>query len=462
MKTVVIIGGGPAGLRASLRAAELGARTMLVTKGAFGGMAATDGPVPVRTLAHAARLMRDARQLKEYGIEVGEPILNYSRLLSRVREVVADAQAHAARRKDFEPMGIALRENAAGIRFLGPNAVVTSGGERFEADVFIICTGGASRRLSVPGADLTATHSDAWGLTSVPESMLVVGAGATGVQVASIFNAFGTKIRLFQAGPRIIPTEDASVSAEVAAQFRDAGIEIREDFGAIESFEKTAAGVRMHFAKDGVRGEAEASLAVLAVGWVANTGGLGLDAAGVKLDDRGFVAVDRYQQTSASNIFAAGDVTGRQMLVPQALQEGFVAGTNAVAPATLRLGDEVGPVGSFTDPEYANVGLTEEQARAQGDVLAVTMRFSEISRPIIDGRTSGFCKILVDRQAERLVGCHVVGERAVDIAEVAAMVVNGAMTLRELLRIPLAFPTYAGVLYRAASKAADALKITAA
>jgi pyruvate/2-oxoglutarate dehydrogenase complex dihydrolipoamide dehydrogenase (E3) component len=459
MKTVAVIGGGPAGLRAALRAAELGARTIMVTSGELGGMAGTDGPVPVRALAHAARLMRDARQLGDYGVMVSEPVLDYSRLLSRVRDVVLDVQKHAIRRKDFEALGITVYENVRTTRFVGPNAIETQTGMRIEAESFIMCTGGVNRRLSVPGAEFTSSHSDVWKLTSVPESMLVVGSGATGAQVASLFNAFGTKMQLFEAGPRILSTEDASVSAEVATEFRRAGILVHEGFGTIESFEKTTIGVRMNFSKDGVRSSAEATLVVLAVGWVADAGGLGLDVVRVQLNERGFVAVDDYQQTSAATILAAGDVTGLQMLVPQALQQGYAAATNAISPATLKAGNEAGPVGSFTDPEYARVGLKEVEV-SENEAIVATVRFDSITRSIIDGRKAGFCKLIVDRRTERLLGCHVVGERAVDITEIAAFAIASSMTLRELLRIPLAFPTYADILYRAAVKAADALKIT--
>src|SRR4029077_1896272 len=168
--------------------ADLGAKTALIARDEFGGMAANDGPVPVRTLAHAARLIREARQLGLYGITVGEPVLDYHRLLGRVREVVHDVLAHSAFRGQIDSLGVTVCERAGAARFADPHSIETESGLRFEAKKVIICTGGVSRRLSVPGFELTATHSDAWALTSVPPSMLVIGGGATGAQVASIFN----------------------------------------------------------------------------------------------------------------------------------------------------------------------------------------------------------------------------------------------------------------------------------
>jgi pyruvate/2-oxoglutarate dehydrogenase complex dihydrolipoamide dehydrogenase (E3) component len=276
MEDVLVIGAGPAGVLAALRAADLGARTVLVTRTEFGGMAANDGPVPVRTLAHAARLIREARQLSEYGIGVSEPVLDYPRLLARVREVINDVRAHSSLRPQIDSLGVAVHEHAGVARFADEHTIQTKSGLRLRAEKIVICTGGVSRRLSVPGFELTNTHSDAWGLTSVPPSMLVVGAGATGVQVASIFNAFGSRIQLFQTGPRILPSEDEHVSAAVGAALRSANIAVHENIGAIEGFEKTPAGVRMIFSGDGVRDSAEATLAVVAVGWVADTAGLSL------------------------------------------------------------------------------------------------------------------------------------------------------------------------------------------
>src|SRR4030095_3627266 len=186
-----------------MRAGDLGARTALVTEGEFGGKAANDGPVPLRTLAHAARLIRDARQLVRYGIQVGKPVLDYSQLLERVREVVDDVRAHSTFRAQTDSAGVQVHENAGVTRFVDAHPIVSESGLTLQADKIILCTGGTSRKLSVPGAELTATHSDAWSLTSVPPSIIVIGGGATGAQVASVFNAFGAKIQLFHKGARI-------------------------------------------------------------------------------------------------------------------------------------------------------------------------------------------------------------------------------------------------------------------
>jgi pyruvate/2-oxoglutarate dehydrogenase complex dihydrolipoamide dehydrogenase (E3) component len=459
MIDVIVIGAGPAGVLAALRAADLGARTTLITRADFGGMAANDGPVPVRTLAHAARLIREARQLGLYGIRVSEPVLDYPRLLARVHKVVKDVRAHSSLRQQIDSLGVTVHERAGIARFADTHTIETERGLRLQAEKVIICTGGVSRRLSLSGFELTKTHSDAWSLTSVPPSMLVIGAGATGVQVASIFNAFGSRIQLFQTGPHILPNEDEDVSKAVAAAFRESGIGVHENVGAIESFEKSPTGVRMIFSKDGEQNSAEATLAVVAVGWAADTAGLSLSTAGVETDHRGFVKVDGYLRTTASHIFAAGDITGRLMLVPEAIQDGFVAATNAVRGPTMTIGDRVSPIGSFTDPEYAQVGLTEAKARETHDVVTTIVRFDSTTRTVIDGRKVGFCKLIADRKTCKMLGCHVVGERAVEITQVAAIAIAAGMRVDDLANIPLSFPTYTGILARVAASAARELNL---
>lgn len=454
MTDVVVIGAGPAGAMAALRAANLGARTTLISRGAFGGMAGNDGPVPVRTLAHAARLMREARQLGAYGVAVSEPALDYPRLLGRVAEVVRETGRSSTLRHQVDEAGVTVLESDGPARFADAHTIETADGRHLRADKVILCVGGVSRRLPIPGFELTATHSDAWSLTAVPPSMLVIGSGATGAQVASVFNAFGTRVQLFEAGPRILGTEEPEVSACIAAAFRASGITVHEGFGAIESFERAADGIRMTYARDGVRSHADAALAVVAVGWTASTEALNLAAAGVETNERGFVRVDAHQRTSAPHVFAAGDVTGQRMLAPQALLAGFAAATNALGEPPVTADHAVNPVGSFTDPEYAQVGLGEARAREAHDVEVVVVGFDETTRAIIDGRTTGFCKLIVDRASHALLGCHVAGERAVDVTQIAAVAMAGGMTVDALARAPLSFPTYAGILGRAAATAA--------
>ena len=456
---VVVIGAGPAGVLAAIRAADLGARTALVSSAELGGMVANDGPVPVRTLAYAARLVREARHLPRYGITVGEFAVQYDELLARVREVVGDVRARSPLRERMDALGVTVYERVGSARFVDPHTIETERGPRLRAEKLIICTGGVSRRIAVPGFVLTRTHSAAWALTAVPASMLVVGAGSTGVQIASMFHAFGTRVELFERGPHILPSEDEEVVAAVAAELRSSGMVVHERFGDIESFEKTPAGVRMRYRKGSGDRAAEAELAIVAVGAVADTAHLNLSAAGVVLEPHGSIEVNRFLQTSASHVYAAGDVTGRLVLVPGAIEDGFVAATNAVQGPTYPLPHLLSPSGSFTHPEYASVGLTEAKARETHGVVTTVAPFEGVVRAIIEGRTFGFCKLVVDRASCRLLGCHVVGERAVEITQLAAIAIAAQTPVDELARVAVSFPTYAEVLVHAAIRAAVELDL---
>ena len=454
---VVVIGAGPAGVVAALRAARLGARTALVTRDALGGMAASDGPVPVRTLAHAARLIREAGQLRRYGITASEPTLDYTRLLERVREVTGDVRTHSLLREELQQSGVTLHEHAGAARFTGPRVVECEHAPRLHSAKTIICTGGMSRRLDLPGFELASTHSDAWTLASAPRSMLVIGAGATGVQLASIFNAFGSRVTLFEAAPRILMSEDEDVAAAVSEALAASGIEVLENAGPIDRLEPSPAGARLTYSPDGAPGHIEATITVVAAGWVANTAALNLPAAGVQTDPRGFIQVDAQLRTSAPHIFAAGDVTGHVMVVHEAAREAYLAATNAVLGTTSTLPAEVSPLGSFTDPEYASVGLVETTARKTHQVIVATQAFDSLPRPIIDGRPTGFCKLIADRQRHTILGCHIVGERAVELAQLAAITMAANMKVEQLALVPFSFPTYANALGRAAIKAAHEL-----
>ena len=459
MTDVVVVGAGPAGVLASLHAAELGARTTLVTSGDFGGMAANDGPVPVRALAYAARLMRDARQLAQYGIAESEPVLHYHRLLARLRQIVHDVGTRAALRERVDAMGVMLHERSGAARFTDSHTLETENGLTLQADRFIICTGGVSRRLAVPGFELTRSPGDVCKLANIPSSMIVIGAGHTGVQLASMFQAFGTRVELFEPGRRILASEDEDVAAAVADALRESGVVLRERFGSITSFERTAEGIRMNFRTPDRDAQAEAALVVVAAGWVADTAVLDLARVGVEIDARGTIKVDEFLRTSVPHIFAAGDVTGRLMLVPGAVEDGFVAATNAVQGPTQPLRHRVSPSGSDTHPEYARVGLTEAKAREHYEVVATVVPFNGAVRAIIEGRTFGFCKLVVDRQRYRILGCHVVGERAVEIVQLAAIAIAAEMPVDELARVAVSFPTYAEVLIHAAVRAAAELRL---
>ena len=315
--------------RRAPRRRSMGASTALVTRDACGGMAAHDGPVPVRTLAHAARLIRDAGQLGRYGITGPAPELDYGRLLARVREVVGEVRTRATFDAEIKAAGVTVHERVGVARFTDPHTVETQGGLVIRAAKVVVCTGGTSRRLAIPGFELTATHSDAWSLTSVPPTMLVIGGGATGLQVASIFNAFGTRVQLYARRPHAScrpRTKRSRAPSPRPSARRVSRCTRRSERSNRSSRDRRESG--WFSRRTGTRGSAEAALAVV--------GGRGMDGPGRRGRPGNRPASRRTpgvraRRRSAANhraprLRAAGDVTGRLMLVPQAVQDGFVAG----------------------------------------------------------------------------------------------------------------------------------------
>ena len=452
---VVVIGAGPAGVVAALRARRLGARTALITRDQFGGMAANDGPVPVRTLAQAARLIREARQLPRYGIASSEPVLDYPRLLARVREVTEAAREQTLLRDDLEQAGVRIYEQAGPARFAGAHTVESDNAPRLQADKVIICTGGTSRPLPVPGSELTATHSDAWNLSSVPSSLLVLGAGATGVQVASIFNAFGSRVHLVEVAPRILASEDHEVSEHVGCRLGGVRHPYRRGCRDDRPL-RTLRGGRAPRAFTGHRPAAASTPRWLwsrsdgwrlPRGWPSTALACRRTGAGTWRLTR---SCGRARRTSSPPVMSPGARWSCMRRSAQAL----VAATNAVLGQHAVLPEQVSPIGSFTDPEYASVGLTETAARQTHDAAVSTVRFDSLPRPIIDGRPTGFCKLVIDRELHTILGCHVVGERAVELAQLAATAMAARMPVEQLALVPFSFPTYANTLGRAAILAA--------
>lgn len=447
---------------AAARASALGARTVLLASDAFGGMAANDGPVPVRTLAQAARLLRDAGQLPRYGVAKIEPQLDYGRVLGRVEDVVGDVRSSSFLLPALTESGVKIVENVGRVCFVGESRVQTDSGLTIEADKFVLCTGGVSKTLPIPGFEFTSTHSDAWELTDVPKSMVVLGAGATGVQVASVFHAFGTRVHLLEVGPRLLPTSDPGIAVALADRFRAMGIDVRIGFGSVESFEKTESGVATNLLSGDERSSIEADLVVVAVGWAIDVSGLHLDLAGVVTTARGFIEVDEYQRTSNPDVFAAGDVTGRVMLASEAIRDGYIAASNAVRGPTTVNAPHLVPSGSFTDPEYASVGLTEDEAGQEHEIHCTVLEYGDCTRPIIDGQTFGFCKMVVDVGTAELLGCHIVGDRAVDIVQIVSVAMSAGMRrVDHIARLPVSFPTYAEIAVQTAAMAAMQLGLDA-
>jgi pyruvate/2-oxoglutarate dehydrogenase complex dihydrolipoamide dehydrogenase (E3) component len=458
MYDVIVIGGGPAGVTAALRARELGASVALVERGRMGGTCTNDGCVPTRVLAKAARLIRDAEQFDEYGLIGPRPSLEFERLMARTQHIVYAIQEKKQLIDHLRTSGAEVFAEAGPARFTDPNTIALPDGRTLQAEKFILCAGGRARRLDFPGEQYALTHSDVWSLKSLPHSILVVGGAATGCQLASIFNAFGAQVTILEIGERLLRVEDVSVSQAIEKSFREHGIEIIVGIGGVDHIEKTENELQLFYRYQDELCSLQAEAIILSTGWLGNLDSLNLPAAGVETV-RNYVRVDDHLRTSAPHIFAAGDITGRMMLVQSAGYEAMAAAENAVLGIGQRQQHEIVPHGGFTDPEYGSVGLTEEQARARFDIVVANVPYANSDRAVIDGHPVGFCKLIVSQDNHRILGAHVAGEQALEIVHLVAAGMIADMWVEQLSEMQIAYPTFTAVVGLAARQIVHELGI---
>lgn len=465
MFDLIVIGGGPAGVTAALRARELGASVALVERGKLGGTCTNDGCVPVRALAKAARLMRDAEHFDEYGLLGQKPRVDLDLLLGRVRNTIEAIHEKKQLAAHLARAGVTVYAGAGQAQFADEHTIVLADERRLRAEKFILCAGGRPRTLPIPGIEHALNHEGVWSLGALPRSLAIIGGSATGCQLASIFQALGSEVWLLERGGRILQREDALTSQSVTGAFRQRGMRVLDGIRGVERIQRQGEHLQLSYTEAGEGGAAgdrpavetstlEVDAVILAVGWPGNADALNLGAAGVA-SQQGYVLVDDYLRTSAPHIFAAGDINGRVMLVQSASFEGRVAAENAVLGAGQPTRHQVVPHGGFTDPEYASVGLTEAEARAQHDAggdayLSAVVPYAHLDRAVIDQRTEGFCKIIVSAESHRVLGAHIVGEQALEAIHLVAAGMAADIWIEQLAELELAYPTYTAIVGLAA------------
>ena len=449
---VLVIGAGPAGTAAALRAAELGARVAVVEARRTGGTCVNTGCVPTRVLAKTARLMREVRTADAYGITVTEQAIDWRATVARVRATVQRVLAAKDEPNRLAAAGVDLLIEGTA-RFVGPHEVELEGtGRRVRAESVILCVGGHSRRLPVPGAELATVPEHVLDLREVPRRLAVIGAGNTGAQLVTIFSSFGSRVTLIEVAPRILAQTDAAVSADVEKAFTEQGVRVVTGVETVVSLARTDVGTALTWRAGGEEHRATFDVVVMATGWPANLEGLDLEAAGVHAE-RGRVPVDEYLRSNVGHVFVAGDANGQAMLVQAAHFEAEAAAANAVLGPTRRTDHHLLPAGGFTDPDYADVGLTEEQARDRDpDCIVALVPYDSMERAIIDDRPRGFLKLIADRRRELLLGAHAVGENAVEVIQAVTTAMAAGVDVATLARVEFAYPTYSAVIGVAARR----------
>ena len=455
---VLVLGAGPAGIAAALHARELGAEVTLLEMDEAGGTALNRGPAPVRTLARAARLMRDASSWHTFGLEGKPPTPDLRAVLANSSRVARYARDKKDLPGHLRHQGIVLEEQLGPIGFVDPHHVRAPNAGTRSGDRIIVAVGGHPARLPIPGDEMALTYDDIRLLTKLPSHAVVVGGSDTGCQIASILADFGVAVELFEAGSTLIPSSDASVSAEVQRAFERRGMKVHT-LTRVEQLRRHEPTISVWYTTaEGAKRAVETDAVFLAVGWRANIENLGLDAAGVATA-HGAIPVDEYLRTNVGHIFAVGDANGHSMLVQTARMEGRLAAHNAVEGPTRGSTYDIVPSASFTDPEYGGVGLTEQAAQARGECVVGLARYDDLLRPVADGRPDGFCKLIVDKHTRLVLGAHVIGEYSAEIVQMVAACMAGRMPIEQIAELQVAYPTFTEAVTMAAQKACRAMGV---
>lgn len=456
-KKIIVVGGGPAGVQAALRAHELGADVTILESNRLGGTAFNEGPAPVRTLARAARLRADASLFSQFGLEGEVPSVNFGDAIKNANRVAAHANEVWHLTKIVKDQGIVVVDEVGPASFVDKTTLEIADGRRFSGDKIILAVGGKPRKLSIPGNELALSFHGLWGMKDLPKRVTIVGGSATGCQLASILIDFGAKVDIIEFADRLTPPSDKDISRRLETAFKKRGMNVLTGTGC-DSIEKKNGNLKVLFTKDKKTESLETDAVFLMVGWPANVSGLKLDAAGIKLDGP-YIQVDEYLQTNVPEVLVAGDANGVSMFVQSAAHQARIAAQNAVLGAEKIYDPRAIATGSFTEPEYGSVGMTESQAQKEHDCLIEVVDYTSLPRAIMDARTDGFCKLIVDKKTQKLLGAHVLGSYSAEVIQVAATCIVAEMKIHAIAELELAFPTFTEAIGMAAQRICRKLRI---
>jgi dihydrolipoamide dehydrogenase len=446
---LIVIGSGPGGYSAAVRAGQYGLKTAIIEKDTkLGGTCLHVGCIPTKSLLHTADVLEYFKHSVEQGIQCENPKLDYPKVLDRKNKIVA---------KHAKGVEFLMKKNKVdwikGFGSLKPRAAsgllqveikADGGTQTLEAKNVIIATGSEARMLPglKPDPRIILTNIEILDLPVIPKTMLIIGAGAVGVEFASIFNRFGTKVTVLEMLPRIVPVEDEEVSKELERYFKKTGI--RCETGAkAEKITANSKGVHVSVAlANGKTEEMEAETLLVAVGRKPLTEKIGLENTKVELD-RGFVKVDEFQQTAEPNVYAIGDVVaGTPQLAHVASMEGMVAVAHMAGKPARPINRNRIPGATYTEPGIGSVGLTEAQARAQGFSVKVgKFPFAANSKASILDSHEGFVKVVADEKFGEILGVHIIGPEAFELIAEAVAVMEAEATVETLMHTIHAHPT---------------------
>ena len=437
---VVVIGGGPGGYVAAIRASQLGLKTAVVERDEVGGVCLNWGCIPSKALLRNAEVVNLVRNASDYGISVKNASYDMGAAIDRSRQVV-DRMVKGVHFL-FKKNKIDLVNGSA--RLTGPNAVaVEPGGEELQAKAIIVATGARARDLPMLAADgeHVITSREALELREVPKSIAIVGAGPVGMEFAYFYNSYGAEVTVIEVLDRCVPTEDSELSQALAREFKKLGVSIKTGVG-VESAERVNGHVRLALGQAGEGGTVEVDKVLLGVGITPNTEGLGLEEAGVKLTRGGWIDIDGQMRTNLPNLYAIGDVTGKMALAHVAQHMGVIAAEAIAGEETEALVYEDMPRATYCQPQVASFGLTEEQAKERGHEVRVgKFPFTANGKAVATGATAGFVKIVADAKHGEVLGAHMIGHDVTEMLPEISMVKMLEGTSHELGRTVHAHPS---------------------
>ncbi|RJO61713.1 MAG: dihydrolipoyl dehydrogenase [Dehalococcoidia bacterium] len=447
---VAVIGSGPAGYSAALRASKLGAKVTLIEKGELGGACLNRACIPTKTLLHSLALLRSINNAASFGINNGNATIDVNKLRERKNAVISIMTSGVAQLMDES--GVAVVRGKA--RLLSPNHIEIVGDngavQTLKADKIIIATGSVPRHLDVPGAESAGIwySSDVLELKHIPQSLLMIGGGAVGVELAAIFNGLGASVTILEIMPRILPNEDAEVTPVLERALKKEGIQIFTG-AQIDRIETLADVKRVHFRCGEAGKTLDAEAVCVAIGQKPFFEGLGLSGCGVKAGTRG-IEVDGHMRTSVPNVFAAGDVAGKSMLAYVAMAEGRIAAGNALGGNTPMDYSAI-PRCVYTPIELASVGLTEADALLKGlKIKCLRSNMAANASATIQGERRGLVKLIVSENTRTLLGAHIVGAGAAELIAECALAVKMGATIDNLQQTLHLHPTLSEAVWEAA------------
>lgn len=451
---IAVLGAGPGGYVAAIKAAQLGAAVTVIEDTEVGGTCLNRGCIPTKALVASAEVLDKAKNIQDFGIELnGDVIPDIQKILERKNKIV-NIQVKGIRGL-FKSWGIKILDGKGFI--VSANkirvALKDGGAEEVETDKIIIATG--SRPAQIPifpfDGEKILSSDDALNLNNIPRSLLIIGAGVIGCEFAFIYREFGSEVTMVEMMPGAVSTEDEEISAILEKELKKRKIKLAANI-KVEKIEIKENSV-LAFLSDG--GTIEAEKVLVSIGRAINSKDIGLENIGVKTGQRGEIIINDKMETSVKDVYAVGDVTGGIMLAHMASKEGMIAAENALGGNAV-INRSVVPAAIFTSPEIASVGLREKQALDKGYRIKIgRFQFRALGKAHAMGEISGLIKIIADEQNDKILGAHIIGPHASDLIHEIALAVNKGLTVKDIADTIHAHPTLSEGIMEAAEDVHD-------